>query len=328
MIMRLRAMFVVMAALAVAAPAPAGDFDKYLSEDTQFFVQVNVPKFFTSEMVRKAVPMAFEKFGDQIVAMMGMARNFNPQIPEIPEDDAKKAMKKAADPQVIATIFDQIKGAVTDIVIAGKAEGEIPQMAILIKSEFIKAEMVDGIANMARATGQVELDAIKKDKGTIYAITAPQQPGQKVYMTVPEPGVLHISMSEKQAESSFAPKGKPSEKLSKLMNKKAANDFIFVAGLGGDGSDYSDLSGSLVLDKDISGKMAMSYKDETKAAEQAKMANEHLSELLDRLKMMLGDKADAFKPHLEKTKAVAQGKTVTSSVSIPGTVVEKLLEKD
>ncbi|WP_410971771.1 hypothetical protein, partial [Salmonella sp. SAL4437] len=65
--MRLRAMFVVLAALAVATPVPAGDFDKYLTDDTQFFVHVNVPKFFTSDMVRNAVPMVFEKFGDQIV---------------------------------------------------------------------------------------------------------------------------------------------------------------------------------------------------------------------------------------------------------------------
>src|SRR5262245_7767918 len=232
MIMRLRAMFVVMAALAVTAPAPAGDFDKYLAEDTQFFVHVNVPKFFTSEMVRKAVPMAFDKFGDQIVAMMGMARNFNPQIPEIPEDDAKQIMKNAADPKEIAKVFDRIKDVVTDIVIAGKGDGETPQMSILVKCEHIKPELVDGIAGMAKAMGQVELDAIKKDKGTIYAIKVPQQPGQKMFITVPEPGVLLMCMSEKQAASSFAPSGKPSEKLAKLMGKKAANDFVFVGGLG------------------------------------------------------------------------------------------------
>lgn len=328
--MRLRSMFVVVAALAVAAPVRAGDFDKYLSEDTQFFVHVNVPKFFTSEMVRKAVPMAFDKYGDQIVQLMGMARQFNPNAPEIPEDQAKEAMKQAADPKVIAQAFDVAKGAVTDIVFAGKADGDKPQMTVLVRSEFIKADAVDGLVNMAKlmAQGQFQVDSIKKDKGTIYAMTVPQQPDQKVFITVAEPGVLHICLSEKQAEASFAPKGKPSEKLGKLIGKKAATDFLFVAGLGNDEADYSDMFGSLVLDNNFSGKMAMNYKDEAKANEKAKEANEKFVEMLEGMKMFLGDKADAFKPHLEKTKATVEGKTVTSSVSIPGTVVESLLKKD
>jgi hypothetical protein len=328
MIMRLRAMFVVMAGLAIAAPIRAGDFDKYLAEDTQFFVHVNVPKFFTSEMVRKTVPMVFDKFGDQFVGLMGMARQFNPNAPEIPEDQAKEAMKQAADPKVIAKVFDEIKGVVTDVVVAGKAEGDTPQLSILVKSEGIKPEMVDAIAGMAKAMGQIEMDAIKKDKGTIYAIKVPQQQDQKLFITVPQPGVLLMCMSEKQAASSFAPSGKPSEKLAKLMAKKAATDFVFVAGLGGENADYTELSGSLVLDKDVTGKMAVSYKDESKASEEAKKANEHFVDMLDKLKGMLGDKADLIKPHLEKSKASVAGKTVTSTVSIPGTVVEKLLEKE
>ena len=39
--------------------APAGDFDKYLPEKSQLYVHVNMPKLFTSPMVRKVVPMVF-----------------------------------------------------------------------------------------------------------------------------------------------------------------------------------------------------------------------------------------------------------------------------
>lgn len=325
--MRLRSVFIALAALAIAAPVRAGDFDKYLADDTQFYLHISMPKFFSSDVVRKAVPMALEKYGESLVGLMGMAKQFNPNAPDIPEDQAKQAIKQASDPKVIAQAFDAAKEFVTDVVVAGKAEGGMPEVAIIVKSPVFTAEGAAMVAQLIGGQPQVQLETIKKDKGTIYAMTPPNSPA-KVFITVPENGVLHMCMAEKQAEASFAPKGKPSEKLTQLIGKRAATDFLFVAGLGNETADYTAMSGSLTLDKDISGKMAMTYKDAEKATEQAKVANEKMVEMLDQLKGFLGDKATALKPHLEKTKATVDGKTVTSSMSIPGTVVEKLLAKD
>ena len=36
----------------MAGPATAGDLDKYVPADAQFFAHVNVPKLFASDMVR------------------------------------------------------------------------------------------------------------------------------------------------------------------------------------------------------------------------------------------------------------------------------------
>jgi hypothetical protein len=323
----MRSVFIALAALTIAVPARAGDFDKYLAEDTQFYFHMSMPKFFSSELVRTAVPMALDKYGDSIVGLLGMAKQFNPQAPDIPEDQAKQMIKQISDPKMIAQAFDVAKEFVTDLVVAGKADGAMPEFAIIVKSPVFTAEGAAMIADLVAGQPQVQLDKIKKDKGTIYAMTPANQP-MKMFITVPAEGVLHICMSEKQAEDSFAPKGKPSDKLNQLIGKRAATDFIFVAGLGTDDSDYTSMAGSLVLDKDLSGKMTMTYKDEAKAAEQAKEANEKLVEMLDQLKDFLGDKATTLKPHLEKSKAVVDGKTVTSSMSIPGAAVQKMLTKD
>lgn len=324
----MRGLLLSFAALMLAAPAPAGDFDKYLPDNSQFFVHINLPKLFSSEMVRKAVPMVFDKYGDQIAGFYGMAKQFNPNAPDVPEDQIKDALKKAADPKVIAQAFDLAKDAVSDIVIAGNPKSDKPDVVVLIKSPFITAEGAEMIAGFAGATPQMKLDKIKKGNNTIYAMTVPQQPDAKVYLTIPQAGLLQISMSEGQAEASFAAKGKPGEALNKLMAKRGDKDFLFVAGLGDDGADYSSMAGSLVLDKDLSGTMNVLYKDEKKAAEQAKEATEKLNDMLDQLKGFLGDKADVLKPHLEKTKATADGNKVTATLSIPGSVVDKLLAKE
>jgi hypothetical protein len=312
-----------------AGPAAAGDLDKYVPADAKFYAHVNVPKLFASDMVRKGVPMAFEKYSDDLVGLMGMAKAFNPNAPDIPEDQAKAALKQMSDPKVIAQAFDAAGPVVSDIVIAGSVTDGEPNVVIIIKCAFFTPEGVEQVAGMAGGVPgmPVKLEKIKKTKGTVYALESPQAP-QKVYLAVPEAGVLHICMSEEKAEAAFAAASKPDAKLAELMTKRNKNDFVFFAGLGGDNDEYTSMSGNVTLDKDLNVKATRSFKDEAKAKEDAQKMNDSFTEMLDQIKGMLKDKADVLKPHIEKSKATADGKNVNATMSIPGSVVEKMLGKD
>ncbi|MBX7104653.1 MAG: hypothetical protein K1X57_11270 [Gemmataceae bacterium] len=305
----------------------AGDLVKYVPADGKFFVHVNPPQLFASEMVRKVVPMVFDRYGDQIVGMMALAKQFNPNSPEIPEAQAKDAIKKMADPKTIAQAFDVAKDVVTDIVVSGSMNGEKPDVVVLIKCQFFTAEMAEMMANLAGANPQMKIEKMKKAKGTVYAIAVPNV-DEKVYLAIPEAGVAHITMSEAKSEGAFAAASKPDPKLAALMTKRDKNDFIFATGLGTDDADYATMAMNLTLGKDIGVKMAMEYKDEKKAAEEAKDMTDKLKELVEQMKGVLGDKGAAIKESAEKTKVTADGKKVNASISIPGAAVEKLLSKD
>ncbi len=318
-----------MAACMVAGPANAGDFDKYVPEDAKFFAHVNVPRIFASEMVRKAVPMAFDKYSDQIIGLVGMAKGMNPNIPDVPEDQMKDGLKQLADAKVIAKAFDAAGNVVTDIVVAGSVTNDEPNVVIIIKCAFFTAEVVEQFAGMAGGVPGMpaKIETIKKAKGTVYAMEVPQAP-QKMYVCVPEAGVLHICMSEEKAEKAFAAASKPSAKLNELITKRNKDDFVFFAGLGGDDEDYTSMQGNFKLDKDFSGKISKVFKEESKAKAEAEKMNESFGETMDQVKGLLGEKADVLKPHMEKSKATVEGKTVNAIMSIPGSVVEKMLSKD
>jgi len=340
--MRLRAWMVGLVALATFAAMPGtharaldetapakrtNEFAKYVPEKSEFYVHINVPKLFTSEMVRKTVPMALDKYSDQIVQMVGMAKMFNPQMPDVPEEQIKDGLKKASDPTEIAKAFDAIKGFVTDIVIAGSApHGDVPEMIMLIKCALITPEGADMLATVAGNNPQVPIQKVKKSGGNLYVVSPPGQ-DQKVYMSVPEKGILQISFSEDLAEAGFVHQSKPGEKLAAMMGKRGTDDFVFVAAVGNDHADYTSMAFNIGLDKDISGKGEVEFKDAEKAAEAAAEANKHLGELAEQIDGMLGDKGGDLKAKMADTKAKADGKKVTASLSIPGKIFEELLKK-
>src|SRR3954469_23873118 len=112
----------VIAGLAVAAPARADDLDKYLPENTGLFVHVNINRLLSADVIRKAIPMAFDKYGDQILPLFQLAKAFNPDLANIPEDQLKQGIAELKNPKTIADAFDAAKDFVTDIVIAGNAD--------------------------------------------------------------------------------------------------------------------------------------------------------------------------------------------------------------
>ncbi|MFL5329979.1 MAG: hypothetical protein ACJ8C4_13825 [Gemmataceae bacterium] len=319
--------FAALASLAVAPATRAGDFDKYVPAKSEFYVHITPPKFFTSQLVRKAVPMAFERYGDQMVEGMALLKGL-PGAPDLPEDQLKAAIKDLGDEQKIAQGFDIAKKFVTDIVIAGSAQAGMPDAIVLIKSEAISKEGADMIAQMSGAFPQAgKIDVVKKSMGTIYVMTPPQG-DQKVYFTVPEKGILHIASSEELAEQSFGAAGKPSEKLAAQIAKRNANDFLFVAGVGNEQADFTAMAVNLILDKDLTSKFDVEYKDAAKASDQAKEANQHLGEMVEKIREALGAKGEALKTQIAKTKAEANGTKVSASLSIPGKIVEELLKPE
>jgi hypothetical protein len=328
-----RYLIAVALGLSFANPARSADLKKYLPNDASAYIHINVKQLFTAPVIRKAVPMAFDKYGDQIMPLVQMAKAFNPNTPDIPEAQVKKGIEELKKEETIAKGFDVAKDVVTDIIISGDAnDDEGKSFVILIKApEQVTGDAVEAGIKMV-PQDQVKIKQHKSGKSSIYEVQVPQAMAT-AFLTIPEPGVIVVTMSKEGCEKAIeqsAGKGdaKVNADLTKLISDRNTNDFVFFAGIKGKGDDKEVTVGKLLLDKDIAGKMKATFATEEKAKKEGDELKSNLENALEKVKEMLGDKKDLIKAITDKTKTQVDGKTVSGEFAIPGSVIEKLLAKD
>ena len=313
-----------------AAPVRAADVDKYLPEDAGLYIHITTKNFLASDVVRKAIPMAFDKFGDDLLPLIQLAKQFNPNAPDVPEDAIKQGIGELKKPETIAKAFDAAKDFGPEIIVTGNPDAAGPESALVIIkcSEAVKPELIEGFIPFINNSGQAKVKSTKVGKTTVYELSAPTQP-QPVFAAVPEAGIICIGVSKTSVESAVkAASAKVDPELKGLMGKRADKDFLFVAAVKGKGADRQTVVGSLVLDKDISAKVNATFGSAQEAKEKADELTQHLKQMTEGLKGMLGDKAKDVSAQLDKMKATVNDKTVSFDGTIPGAVVEKLLAKD
>jgi hypothetical protein len=336
--MRLRLVALALAAVScgLVAPvwadkttAPAADLGKYVPEGAAFYVHINVRQLLAAPVIRKAIPMAVDKYGDKIMDLVQLAKAFNQNAADIPNDQIKSVVEELKKPATIAKAFDAAKDALTDVLITG-VPGDQEKMVIVFKChEMVTPEMIKGFMPLIQGNPQVPVQIKTHEKGdkAIYEVQIPQQP-QPIFLTLPEAGVVCLGFTKSALEKVGG--GGLVGDLKKLAGERKPTDFVFVAmnGKGAESSGVKSGWGRLVLDTDIHGDLSATYASAEKAQEEAKQMNEHLSEMATKIKEMLGSQAKAVAPALEKTKATVSGSTVSATFAVPGKVVETLLAKD
>jgi len=332
--MRFRLAALALAAAGLAAPAtaaePAADLTKYLPDGANVYVHVNVQQFLAAPVIRKAIPMAVDKYSEALMNVVNLVKALDPNAANISNDQVQQAIDALKKPQTIANAFDAAKDAVTDVVVGG-VQGSEDQFLVVIKcNEAVTPEMVKGLSALVGGNPQVQLKSYDKGGKTIYEITLPQQP-VPMYAVLPKAGVLCIGGSKDVVEKAAKGAGSGLAGATKtLAAERKKTDFLFVAmaGKGDDENTPVSAWARLVLDKDITGEMMAKFKSAAKAATEAKEANEGIAHAVETIKSALGPQGKDVAAALDKAKAVATGDTVTGKLSIPGTVVEKLLSKD
>jgi hypothetical protein len=328
--MRTQLLTAALAGLLLAAPTQAADLDKYLPDGATTYVQIRSKNLFTADVVRKTVPLLFDKYGDQIAGLYKLAKQFNPQAPDLPEEQIKQGLAELKKPEVIAKGFDVAKDYAPDIVISGTGEDPKSFLVLVKCDEAVTPELVEGFVPLinASAQGQLKIEKMGEGKTAIFAVT-PQQAPITFYVALPEAGVVCFGGDKAPVEAALKGKeGKVDPDLKKLLEKRDAKDFVFAAGVKGKGDERETYVGNLVLDKDVTAKVNAIAPTAEKAKAWAEKFNEGVGEAVGKIKENLGEGAKDLKDQLEKIKATADGKTVTLDAKIPGAVLEKLLAKD
>jgi hypothetical protein len=339
--LRLAAFALAAAACGLAVPALADDatpaaktaeLTKYAPEGSGYYVHVNVQQFLAAPVVRKAIPMAVDKYGDKIMDLVQLAKAFDPNAAAIPNEQVKTMIDELKKPETIAKAFDAAKDGLTDMVVAGIPGSDEKTVIIFKCHEAVNGQILKQIVPAIQAMPQipVQIKVHEKEGATVYEVQAPQQP-QAMYITVPKAGVVCMGASKELIEQAAkGGKGGLTSEVTKLVAERTNKDFVFFAmsGKGADASGPQSGWGRLVLDKNISGDMSATFANADKATEHAKEINEKLQQFTETIKGFLGPQAKDVAPVLEKMKAVASGSTVNAKGTVPGEVVEKLLAKD
>jgi len=322
---------------ALAAPSRAADLDKYVPEDATLYVRVNVRQLLVAPVVRTNVPLAFAKYGDQIAQFAAIAKQLNPNAPDVKEEDLKKQLRQLKDPNAVAAGLDAAKDFVTDIIVTGDADAEDEDVFVLVQSQHVNAQVFEQgaemIGKLAGANLPFKLKKEKIGKATVFVIETQAPQEQTIYAAVLEDGILALSTDKETLEKALgvaSGKAKPKidEDLSKLITKRSPKDFLFVAGIKGEKDEEQKFIGKLTLDKDVSGQLVTTFQSADKAKDFAKETNDHLSQMADTLKGFAGEHKD-LKPILDqigKTRAKVEDKKVTVTVKLTGDSVEKFLK--
>jgi len=328
---------VLAAACGVLAPvradeaAKTADINKYLPAGSGFYVHVNVRQLLAAPVVRKAIPMAVDKYGDTLMQVVQFAKAFDPNAANLPNEKVKDVIDSLKKPETIAKAFDAAKDYLTDVVVAGEP-GKEDRMAFVIKChEAVTPDIVKAFAPFLQNNPQVQLKTHDQGDKTIFELQ-PQNAPQAIYFVVPDPGVFVFSPKKELVEKALKGGTEDAMKpaLKKLVAEKQKSDFVFVA-VSGPGTDESGVVsgwGRIVLDNDIHGEMSATYLSETKAADDAKKNNEHLAQFNEMIKNALGPKAKDVTAALDKAKSTADGSKVTAKFNVPGSVIESLLAKE
>jgi hypothetical protein len=328
--MRTQLLTAALAGLLLAAPTQAADLDKYLPDGATTYVQIRTKNLFTADVVRKTIPLVFDKYGDQIAGLYNLVKQINPQAPMLSEEQINAFVAELKKPEVIAKGLDAAKDYAPDIVVAGAGDDPKSFLVLVKCDEAVTPELIEGFVPLinASAAGQLKIEKMGEGKTAIFAVT-PQQAPITFYVGLPEAGLICFGGDKAPVEAAMKGKeGKVDPDLKKLLEKRDAKDFVFAAGVKGKGDERETYIGNLVLDKDISAKVNATAPTAEKAKAWAERFDEGVGEAIGKIKENLGEGAKDLKDQLEKIKANADGKTVTLDAKIPGAVLEKLLAKD
>src|SRR5262249_4877851 len=197
--MRTQLLTAALAGLLLTAPMQAADLDKYLPDGATTYIQIRTKNLMTADVVRKTVPLVFEKYGDQIAGLYKLAKQFNPQAPDLPEEQIKQGIAELKNPEVIAKGLDVAKDYAPEIVVSGAGEDPESFLVLVKCNELVTADLIAGFVPIVNNTGQLKIEQTGEGKNAIFAVT-PQQAPITFYFAVPEAGVVCLAAKKTAVE--------------------------------------------------------------------------------------------------------------------------------
>jgi hypothetical protein len=302
-----------------AAPARAAEVDKYLPDDTQEVVTVNVKQLLDSGL--------FKKFG---------------------LEPAKQALKDNGDVgDILKDLgFDPFKDL--DRIVVGSAGGEDPEKVLIIaRGQFDLAKFKAKGEEAAKSNGE-HLKIHKRDKGpVIYEVKLPQS-DTPVFVALADKNTMLISPGKDYVIDGLKKIDNPkptvkNKEIQALIERMNGKQTVSVAVIGNALTKSGDLGGfipketlesidavggGVTVDDDVRLEVVVTAKTADAAKDIHKGVNDGLKQALAALSLLATNQKE-LEPVLEIVKSMkttAKDKTVTLKGEVGGELIEKMLK--
>lgn len=185
--------------LLLAAPARGADLFRYLPDDSEVVLCLDVDKFLDTPLVRRHAPAVAEQYLLPLAKALTADTEASRDFLQRNQEAIKQAMK---DPAVVRKQLQAFRQQLSRIVLAGKVEGQDDEFLILFECALDAGSFAEMVEGTKAFTGR-EVKSTKVSGRDLYEIPMPGLEGP-LYFTLLEKGVVVVTAKKAYAEEAMA----------------------------------------------------------------------------------------------------------------------------
>jgi hypothetical protein len=309
-----------------AAPVRAADLSKYLPDDTEIVIGIDIAAVKQSAVVQAHVPTLLKRFGPELVKH---AVESNGQT--IDADALKAVTKILGDADLVRGWLK--KGGVQRYVIGTNADLDISSLCLICEGDFGKDYLKDMFAFLAKNKPfGIMVKTVTEGRHELYAVTVPGDEDQYFFALADETTVVCCTAKAALAKAlDRKPRDKPAvrKELIEVARKIDPKAALWMAAAPKEADEYVDAHASVIVTDGIKLTASVTAKDadaaRTAAGDIRDTFKDFAEDLDDAAKQLppLGMLRDALK----KIEPKAEKNVVTIEAGVTGAEIEKLVKE-
>jgi hypothetical protein len=317
-----------LAVFAVATtPVRAADLSKYLPEDTEIVVGINVTTLVESDLVQKHVPTLVKRYGPDLVKLF--AENSGKKIDE---DVLKEFNKFLGDTDLVKNWLNANKNGVKRMLIATTADFDDSNAFMVFEGDFNKEkmkQMIDFVGSTKVL--DIAVKPVKEGKYEFYSVKMPGEEDELYVGLADDQNVLCCEDKKMMAKALGRVDAKETavrKELTDVASKIDAKAALWMAAAPKEEDEYVAAHGYVIVTNGIKVVAAVTAKDADKAKDM-------LSDMKDGIKELGNELEEATKQYaplaplrelLKKVEPKLEKNVVTVEGEVPGPTIDKVIK--
>jgi hypothetical protein len=310
----------------IATPVRAADLSKYLPDDTEIVIGVNVSRLMESELVQKHVPTLVKRFGPDLVKLAAESTG-----QKVDDDVFKEINKFVGDADLIRKWLK--KGELRRFIVGTNADFDDGSFFMIWEGDLSKDQAKELVAFLMKNKPLgIAVRTVKEGKYEFYGVKVPGDDDEMFFALADEKTV--VCCQNKAALARVLGRAASDEKpavrkelidVASKIDQKAA---FWMAAAPRETDEYVNAHASVTVTDGISFVASVTAKD----ADAARTAAGDLKDTLKDVAESLDDAVKQLPPlgmlrdALKKVEPKAEKNVVTIEAEVTGAMIDKLIK--
>jgi hypothetical protein len=308
-----------------AVPARAADLLKYVPNDSDLILSLDVKGLIDAPIVRKYAPLLAQRYGMNLMQLLAQD---SPAAEKLLKENTAALQKLLKDRGQVVGFLESTQRTFRRIVVAGRLNGDDDEI-LLVFDCGLDAEQLAQLAGKLAEWSGTKLKIAKADEGNLIEVRVAGEE-ESWLLGAPEKGVLIATPSKAYAQEALAKAvGKKNAELSRdmraLLTKVEQEQTCWLAAI--DTDENLQFRGGLRIGDDIRAELITTARDAEAARQQLDEMTSDLkdtAEYIGALALLAKELAPLVEV-LRDVKPVQEGNEVQIKVVIEAKVLEAVL---